>query len=139
MRACHLLAAVEWELSQLEGRQEQRAEPQAQHWLAGISGDAGTAEDRGVQAADQEPVCLHPDGEPQHFPGRRLHLWFFSARCEHVALSVSLSLLDHPRKSTACLMRWLVRTRRCGFYFLARHVLRQDQHQRPRVVSKASA
>jgi hypothetical protein len=92
MRACHLLAAVEWELSQLEGRQEQRAEPQAQHWLAGISGDAGTAEDRGVQAADQEPVCLHPDGEPQHFPGRRLHLWFFSARCEHVALSVSLSL-----------------------------------------------
>jgi hypothetical protein len=36
MRACHLLAAVEWELSQLEGRHGQRAEPQAQHRLAGI-------------------------------------------------------------------------------------------------------
>ncbi|KAK1686204.1 hypothetical protein QYE76_047052 [Lolium multiflorum] len=73
MRACQLPAVVEWELSQLEGRQGQQAEPQAQHRLAGISEAAAmqAAEDQGVQAADQEPVCLQPDGEPQRFPRHR--------------------------------------------------------------------
>jgi hypothetical protein len=35
-RACHLPATVERELAQLEVRQGQRAEPQAQHRLTGL-------------------------------------------------------------------------------------------------------
>jgi hypothetical protein len=54
-RACHLLAAVERELAQLEVRHGQQAEPQAQHRLTGL-GEAAAVQVLQKIRASKQPV-----------------------------------------------------------------------------------